>query len=233
MRRTILWIAFALIALGGLGVAVYVDQPIASGLRESQGKRWKKTADYKFHTAVRKIADWPGLMLAGGIGLLIARGMRNREWQRILIAGMLASTLAGVVANASRLTTGRVRPKEVPKIEAGFYGPWNHGKLLIGDPPYNSFPSGHTATAFGLAFVIAFARPWLGVGALFLAVLVGWSSMVTGNHWTSDVWVSVALSFVVAWNVWRWVQKNGDATARKVLDRIKRRRKGSKQSTTP
>jgi membrane-associated phospholipid phosphatase len=124
---------------------------------------------------------------------------------RIIAAAMIASTLAGIMANASRLTTGRTRPKESPKIEHGFYGPWHNGELLIGRPAYNSFPSGHTATAFGLAAVVLFASPAVGVLALAGAGLVAWSSIAMGAHHPSDVTVSVILSIAVAWFVWRWM----------------------------
>jgi len=122
---------------------------------------------------------------------------------RVIAAAMVASTLAGIAANAVRLTTGRTRPKESPCIEQGFYGPWHDGKLLVGQPAYNSFPSGHTATAFGLAAVIFYACPAAGVFALAGAGLVAWSSIAMGAHHPSDITVSVILAFVVAWFVRR------------------------------
>jgi membrane-associated phospholipid phosphatase len=198
-----------------VGAAFRLDAPIRQEIVKSQGKQWKKSDEQKFHAAVRVYGDWPWLMLYGGICLAVAWKLRNRDWQRILAAAMLASTLAGMIANASRLTTGRTRPNAGSKIEQGFYGPWKDGRVTIGDRVYNSFPSGHTATAFGLAWVIVFARPWLGVGALVLAGLVGYSSIVMGAHHPSDVAVSIFLSLGVAWFTWKWVQENGDQVTRK------------------
>ncbi|MFY8269512.1 MAG: phosphatase PAP2 family protein, partial [Terrimicrobiaceae bacterium] len=122
---------------------------------------------------------------------------------RIILLAMLASTLAGIVANASRLTTGRTRPRESPKIEQGFYGPYHDGRLLIGVPSHNSFPSGHTATAFGFAALVFFAAPVWGIAALLAAAVVAWSSIAIGAHHPSDVVVSVTVAFLVAWFVWR------------------------------
>jgi membrane-associated phospholipid phosphatase len=97
--------------------------------------------------------------------------------------------------------------------------------LTIGDPPFNSFPSGHTATAFGFAGVILFARVWLGIGAIALAGLVAWSSIMVGAHHPSDVVVSICLSLLVAWFTWKWAEANGEAFARKAWLKVKSLRK--------
>lgn len=145
-------------------------------------------------------------MVLGALGFLVAKWKCNRRWSRIFLAAMVASTLAGMVANASRLTTGRTRPRESPRIAQGFYGPWHEGHWLVGEPAYNSFPSGHTATAFGFAAVIVLAAPAWGVVAIPLAAAVAWSSIGVGAHHPSDVTVSILLSFAVAWGVWRFAE---------------------------
>lgn len=216
LRRVLAITGLVIVCFGAIGVSFCLDRPVREAIVAGQGKGWKKSADYRFHSAVRKYGDWPWLMLGGGIGLLVAWQLGNRDWQRILVAAMLASTLAGIIANASRLTTGRTRPRESPKIEQGFYGPWHNGRLTIGDPAYNSFPSGHTATAFGFAGVILFARLWLGLAALAGAGLIAWSSLAMGAHHPSDVTVSVVLSLAVAWMVWRWIERNADTAWRKL-----------------
>jgi len=38
---------------------------------------------------------------------------------------------------------------------------------------------------------------------------VAWSSIAMGAHHPSDVMVSVILSFLVAWFVWRWMRGRG------------------------
>jgi membrane-associated phospholipid phosphatase len=204
-----------LLAACAMWASFQFDQPVREAVLRTQGKGWKKTDDFRFQTAVRRIGDWPWLMVAGAIGVAIAWKMRSREWMRIIAAAMIASTLAGLIANASRVTTGRTRPRESPAIPQGFYGPWREGRLTIGDPPFNSFPSGHTATAFGFAGVILFARPWLGLGAIALASLIAWSSIMVGAHHFSDVVVAIWVSLFVAWFTLSWVQKHGGAVARR------------------
>jgi membrane-associated phospholipid phosphatase len=197
------------------------DEPVRQAVVQTQKKGWKKTDDFRFQNAVRKFGDWPWVMLAGAIGFGISWKMKKREWMRILAAAMIASTLAGLLANSSRLITGRTRPRESPAIPQGFYGPWREGRLTIGDPPFNSFPSGHTATAFGFAGVILFARFWLGIGAIALAALIAWSSIMVGAHHLSDVIVSICISLFIAWFTLKWAEKSGGAFARKAWMKLK------------
>ena len=197
--------------------AFRLDEPVREAVVAAQGKHWKKSSEKRFHSAVRKFGDWPPLMVACLAGLVVARLARSRRWARVIVAAMIASSVAGTIANASRLTTGRARPKETPKIAPGFYGPWNEGKLLVGQPAYNSFPSGHTATAFGLAAVLVYACPPAGIAAVAGASLVARSSIVMGAHHVSDVVVSVVLSFAVAWVVWKWLKGRGGDWIEKLL----------------
>jgi membrane-associated phospholipid phosphatase len=220
MRGLSIWF-MALLAACAIWASFQLDQPVRQAVIQTQGKGWKKTDDYRFKTAVRKIGDWSWLMLAGSIAIAIAWKLKNREWMRIIAAAMIASTLAGLIANTSRVTTGRTRPRESPAIRQGFYGPWREGRLTIGDPPFNSFPSGRAAGAFGFAGVILFARPWLGVGAVALASLIGWSSIMVGAHHFSDVVVAICLSLFIAWFTLRWTQKYGDAFARRAWMKLK------------
>jgi len=182
------------------------DLPIRELLVESQEAKWNKTTEAQIYGKIRVWGDWPPLMVAAVIGFLIARARGNRRWSRIILAAMIASTLAGMVANASRLTTGRTRPRETPKIEHGFYGPYHNGRILVGVPAYNSFPSGHTATAFGFAAAIVFAAPVWGLLALVGASVVAWSSIAIGAHHPSDIAVSITLAFLVGWFVIRFMK---------------------------
>jgi membrane-associated phospholipid phosphatase len=219
-----LWL-LVLLACFAIWGSFKLDEPVREAVVRTQVKGWKNTYDFRFQTSVRRFGDWPWLMVAGAVGIAISRKLRKREWVRILAAAMLASTLAGLAANSSRVTTGRTRPRESPQIEQGFYGPWREGRLTIGDPPFNSFPSGHTATAFGFAAVILYARPWLGIGAILLASLIGWSGIFVGAHHLSDVIVSICLALFVAWFTWKWTEENGEAFAHRLRTKLRTSRK--------
>lgn len=230
MNSRLLIILLFLIGLPLIWGAFTLDAPTRAAVREIQGSDWKTSTARTFYSKVRRYGDWPWLMLAGGIGLGTATLAQSRKWQRILIAAMLASTLAGLTINISRLTTGRTRPSADKKIEQGFYGPWTGGRLTIGNPSYNSFPSGHTATAFGFAGVIFFASPLLGLPALALAALVAWASLMVDAHHLSDVTAATLIALAVAWFFWRWAEKSGDAAWDQWWKKLQDFRKGRKKS---
>lgn len=72
---------------------------------------------------------------------------------------------------------------------------------------HNSFPSGHTASSFGIAMMAVYLtwgtdRAWIGRWAFGWACLVGLSRIYRGVHWPSDVvggaLVGIGLASLVA-----------------------------------
>lgn len=214
--RAILLSLLLIFSAGAIAASFYYDDAVRQEIREIQGKGWRKSEGYQFHGAVRKWGDWPWLMVAGGLGVAAATLAKNRRWTRLLVTAMVASTLAGILINFSRLTTGRTRPRAGSEVVQGFYGPWHDGKLLIGNSKFNSFPSGHTATAFGFAWPIVFGSPVAGILFLAGACLIGVSSLMIDAHHFSDVVVSIIISGFVGWFVWRWMDKNWDVIWAKI-----------------
>jgi undecaprenyl-diphosphatase len=67
----------------------------------------------------------------------------------------------------------------------------------------NSFPSGHAAITFAIAFTVLFAWPGksrlsLGLFGLAVATVVGISRVYRGVHWPTDVLGSIALAWLAA-----------------------------------
>lgn len=73
----------------------------------------------------------------------------------------------------------------------------------------NSFPSGHTATAFVLAGYIwlSFSNVWLRSIVLLLAILVGLSRSAIGVHWPEDITSGATLGWLLAWGS-AWLSRN-------------------------
>ncbi len=216
-KKILLIVVAAIVAILSIATAFHFDAPVRSGILESQGKGWKNTSDYQIWASVSQYGDWPQLMLFGGAGWLLACAIRRKDWKQVIVAALIASTLTGILANTSRLTTGRVRPRDEAKQGAGFHGPWHNGAITIGNSKYNAFPSGHTATAMGFAAPFLYAKPLVGIPVLLAAVAIAWSRMALGAHHLSDVITSTILALVVGWFVLWWVREKGsDSWARLV-----------------
>lgn len=75
---------------------------------------------------------------------------------------------------------------------------------LVEEPDPNSFPSGHTCAAFAAASALARTLPkrWMGVTAIALAALMGFSRLYVGVHFPSDVLVGMCVGLLCGWLVW-------------------------------
>jgi membrane-associated phospholipid phosphatase len=74
--------------------------------------------------------------------------------------------------------------------------------LMSGRDNYsNSFPSGHTSTAFTLALLLAFLVRWRFAIFLFplLAFLVGYSRVYLAQHFVTDVLAGTIIGIVSSW----------------------------------
>jgi membrane-associated phospholipid phosphatase len=203
-RRSFLVVMVVALGLAAIIASFKLDQQLQQRVLIANQGHWSHDPAA---AASSKYGDWPELMVLGGIGYLLARRLQNVRWQRILLSAMIASTLAGMAVNLSRLTTGRTRPRAA--AEQGWYGPYHDGKWLIGQADFNSFPSGHTATAVGFAGVILFASPAWGVPAMIASLVVAISRILLGAHHPSDVVTAAVVALAIAWAVWEFLGKRG------------------------
>ena len=100
-----------------------------------------------------------------------AAGVQSRSsWGRMLVSDAFSALLMGGVVNTLKQTTNVERPDGSNK---------------------QSFPSGHTATAFMTATMFTkeygHKSPWVGVGAYSVATATGLMRMANNKHWLSDV----------------------------------------------
>lgn len=194
------WGGFAVVVALGLSGAFCADDVVQKWLVVPE-----KTAPMaKLATGVSETAKghWP--VLAGLLLIVLGRQRARIEWRRIGLLIILATGLAGLSAMTARGVIGRARPYN--KIEQGWFGPYHDGRWILGQPAYNAFPSGHTATATGLAFALILVRSrWKWLGAAW-AGAVAWSRIAVNYHHLSDTVAAAAFGFVGAWLVVQWME---------------------------
>lgn len=117
---------------------------------------------------------------------------------------VVCSLGAGLMADVIKMGVGRTRPFALNEDFSGstFTGimPWLGSESFqqAFDHANQSFPSAHTATAFGLAVCLAWMFPHGARWFLTLASLVAIQRVATGAHYVSDVIAGAAIGIVVA-----------------------------------
>lgn len=99
-----------------------------------------------------------------------------------------ADLVADLSSYGLRFASGRERPS------AHFLEP----KPLVHVPDDPSFPSGHAATSFACAALLAWAAPRLAAPLLLLATAIAFSRVYVGVHYPLDAVAGAALGLVVA-----------------------------------
>jgi undecaprenyl-diphosphatase len=106
--------------------------------------------------------------------LALAAGAASYRLPVLMAAGALSATL---VSQILKRLFRRQRPNDgIPGFVA-----------VVEDPDAFSFPSGHTAVAFGAAAALAGAHAPLGVAECIVAMAIGCSRVYLGAHYPADV----------------------------------------------
>lgn len=71
-------------------------------------------------------------------------------------------------------------------------------RFLVPETRHGSFPSGHTATTFALAAVVAWHFPMWAVPLFLLAAVIGYSRVYVGVHFLSDVIAAALIGILSA-----------------------------------
>jgi undecaprenyl-diphosphatase len=104
---------------------------------------------------------------------------------QLLWSSLLAFLLSTSFVHLVKRRVKRLRPVRYTDV-----------RFLVPKTEHGSFPSGHTATTFALATVLAWFFP-LWAGPLFLlAAVIGYSRVYVGVHFLSDVGAAALIGVV-------------------------------------
>jgi undecaprenyl-diphosphatase len=185
-------IATLLIALGSLALAWEIwphDQAWLDALH---------TCTFYNHAAAHDLAwylgtfgDYPTYNLPVAILLwLYGIATKSTTCRRLAVIAFLGATLAGIFDDCFRLTLGRPRPDTLShaNLKDRFYGP-----LIALRGGFQSFPSGHAASTFGMAIALLMTEWRLGILTTLIAASVVWARMELDRHYPSDVIVGAII----------------------------------------
>lgn len=201
-RPRIVTIARTLAALALIGISFLFDAPVERWVTAHQS-----LAVVAIARAISRFSAWPWLMSAAAVCLALAWARRKQEAMRILIAIMIAASIAGLSSDILRGLTGRTRPYATPAgiARQGWYGVHDGSQWLVGRHAYNSFPSGHTTTITALSVTLLLYRRGSGLVLLLGSAVVAGTRVYLGAHHFSDVIAGAVLGTVIALSVWRWL----------------------------
>ncbi len=98
--------------------------------------------------------------------------------------------LTGLVTQILKHIVGRARPNHSSIDKSvGF-------DFINFDSSFHSFPSGHTSTIFVVALVFAYFIPKLKYFFIFFAFIIGFSRIVVGAHFFTDVVGGIIVSYM-------------------------------------
>jgi membrane-associated phospholipid phosphatase len=199
------WAAAGFLALEA-ALFAFGDRPLAL---------YTKGLDTRSHELIeffRSITDyakgawylWPGAVAILVCGF-VSRGREVPEAYRklcgylgvraLFIFGAVA--LSGIVVDLLKPIVGRARPKLL--LSEGIYG----FEPFIGfKSAWNSMPSGHSATAFAVAFCLIKLYPRATPLWAFFAFLLAGSRIMVDAHYLSDVLAGALLGWLIAEAFW-------------------------------
>ena len=113
----------------------------------------------------------------------------NKKYRRYGLMIIVALMLCFIVGNLSiKPLVSRVRPFNAAPLLDG---------LLIKQPTDFSFPSGHTMCSFASGVVIFYMNRRIGIFALIISSLIGFSRLYLYVHYPSDVFSGMVIGILL------------------------------------
>jgi membrane-associated phospholipid phosphatase len=113
------------------------------------------------------------------LGLKLSGVESQSSWGQMLVADAFSIVVMAGIVNTLKYTVSRERPDA---------------------SSHNSFPSGHTATAFMTATMLhkeyGYKSPWYSIGAYTFATATGLTRVLNNRHWMGDVMVGAGVGII-------------------------------------
>jgi len=172
-----------------LAITILLDQPLRGIIASLKTPHLLKAMGWISYLGKGWVQAIPCLILLL-TGLWLQKESKAEEAGR---KGIYSISAAGILVQIIKHLIGRPRPRVMDA--AGF----SIGPSFAGG--YDSFPSGHTASAFAFAYTISFFYPKWRFPLFIYAALVGLSRIYIDAHFPSDIFAGMALGLWIGWVV--------------------------------
>ena len=182
---------FLLLVIGAVILAgVVLDPPVGNFRRQ-----WDEDLMFWAHR-LTDIGKSTWILVPTGVAIIIGFalnwhnfGSRARlvlaKWMSVSAYIFLSVGVSGLIATILKRVIGRGRPLHYEEQGAYAFQPFS-------DASWASFPSGHSTTSGALFAAIAIFFPSLRIPALFLGICLGFTRILVGAHYPSDVIAGLA-----------------------------------------
>ena len=158
-----------------VGIPVFVAGMIAKGEKEAFRQNYRndntriRLIKYNFHSEIDNYTQFSGIALTAGLKLAGVEG--RSSWPRLFASSLASYAVMAGFVNGIKYTASELRPDESTR---------------------NSWPSGHTATAFVGATILhkeygLTRSPLYSIAGYSLATATGVMRVLNNRHWISDV----------------------------------------------
>ncbi len=179
-------LCFTLVALDAILLAMAVDKPLTLFLQNHKRDPYNDLFRFITH-----FGDAIYYVIAG-IPLFLILRKRYQALAKKICYLFLTVAVSGIVADILKIIFGRSRPKLL--INDTIYG-FDFFKF---NSEYFSFPSGHSATAFGLATALSYFFPRARIPLFLCGALVAMSRLTLVAHYLSDTIAGGLLGVLIA-----------------------------------
>ncbi|MBR4828916.1 MAG: phosphatase PAP2 family protein [Muribaculaceae bacterium] len=133
---------------------------------------------YDFHTEIDNYTQFSGIALTAGLKMAGVEG--RSSWPRLFASSLASYAVMATFVNSIKYTASEMRPDGSTR---------------------NSWPSGHTATAFVGATILhkeygLTRSPWYSIAGYSVATATGVMRVLNNRHWVSDVLSSAGIGIL-------------------------------------